>query len=103
MNMSKSIPMREIREFYDRNQPDGHWFDAASMRFFKTRLPENGVELSCGGIYFVTRETNPSGVSAYTVRRQLHDGSIKTVGEFHAYATRAAANAAIKQIEILGA
>lgn len=98
----KTIPMREIRDFYQRNRPDGHWFDADTMRFFKTKLPENGYELSTGGVYFVTRETNPSGVSAYTVRRQLHNGDIKTVGEFHKYKTAAAARAAIKEIEVMG-
>jgi hypothetical protein len=99
----KTIPFHEVREFYQRNRPEGHWFDKGSMAFFGTKLPESAYELSCGGIYFVTRETNPSGESRYSVRRQKHNGDIDTVGEFHKYKTAAAARAAIKQIEVLGA
>ena len=98
----KTIPFSEVREFYHRNQPDGHWFDAGSIRFFKTKLPEVAYELSSGGIYFVTRETSPSGESNYSVRRQLPDAKIQTVGQFHGYTTAAAARAAIKQIEVAG-
>ena len=94
----KSIPFSQVREFYDRNQPNGHWFDESTMRFFKTKLPEVAYELDTGGIYFVTRETSPRGIKAYTVRRQLADGDIDTVGEFHAYHTPAAARAAIRSL-----
>ncbi len=90
-----TIPFAHVREFYERNQPDGHWFDAATMRFFKTKLPQIAYE-SEAGIHFVTRETDPGGVSTYSVRRQLPNGEIKTVGEFHSYKTRAAAATAIR-------
>jgi hypothetical protein len=95
----KTIRFTEVREFYARNQPDGHWFDADSMRFFKTKLPEIAYE-SDAGIHFITSEVNPSGVKAYTVRRQLPDGQINTVGEFHSYKTRAAAAAAIRWLSV---
>lgn len=97
----KTIRFTEVRDFYKRNQPDGHWFDADSMRFFKTKLPEVAYE-TAAGILFVTSEVNPSGVKAYTVRRQTVKGDIKTVGEFHSYKTGAAARAAIKQIDVMG-
>lgn len=94
----KSIPFSNVREFYASQRPDGHWFDESSMRFFKTRLPRVAYVLDTGGIYFVTRETSPRGISAYTVRRQMPDGDIDTVGEFHAYPTPAAARAAIRSL-----
>ena len=96
------LPFRTIRAKYERLKPEGHWFDEGTMRFFKTKLPENGYELASGW-YFITRETNPSGISRYSVRRLDDAGDIRTVGEFHSYTSAAAARAAIKQIEVLGA
>jgi hypothetical protein len=96
----KTIRFTEVRDFYKRNQPDGHWFDADSMRFFKTKLPEVAYETTAG-ILFVTSEVNPSGVKAYTVRRQAPDGQIKTVGDFHHFRTAAAARAEIKRLDQL--
>ena len=98
----KTIPMHEIREFYTRNNPDGHWFDADTIKFFSTKLPEVGYELATGGVYFITRETAPSGKVGYAVRRQLPSGKINTPGELCQYGTRAAARAAIKDIEVAG-
>lgn len=94
----KTIPFSEVREFYVRNQPFGHWFAPETMRFFRTKLPEIAYELPGGGIYFVTSEVSPAGEKRYTVRRQLHNGDIDTVGLFHSHATRAAAVAAIRAI-----
>lgn len=97
----KTIPFTEVREFYRRNQPGGDWFSDGALKFFNTKLPEVAYELSCGGIYFITREVGPSG-PRYSVRRQLHNGKIDTIGEFYKHKTRQAARAAIKQIEVLG-
>jgi hypothetical protein len=97
----QTIRFTEVRDFYKRNQPDGHWFDADSMRFFKTKLPAVAYETTAG-VLFVTSEVDPSGVKAYTVRRQTVKGDITTVGDFHSYKTAAAARAAIKQINALG-
>lgn len=94
----KTIPFSEVREFYARNQPFGHWFAPEPMRFFQTKLPEIAYELHTGGIYFVTSEVNPAGEKRYTVCRQHHDGDISTVGDFHSHATRAAAVAVIRAI-----
>lgn len=93
----KTIRFTEVRDFYKRNQPDGHWFDADSMRFFKTKLPEVAYETNAG-VLFVTSEVNPSGVKAYTVRRQTVEGDIDTVGNFHSYQSQAAAMKAIKAL-----
>lgn len=84
----------------------GHWFDADTMRFFKTRI-ESGL-VACDWVEatadtpahprrhrFVTSEKGPDGVRRYSVREALPDGSIATVGEFQGYRTLAAARAAI--------
>jgi hypothetical protein len=98
----KTIPFSEVREFYERNQPDGHWFDAGAIRFFKTRLPKVAYETNAG-LLFITSEIDPSGNKRYSVRRQAVSGDINTVGDFHSHATRAAALAAIKRLHTQGA
>lgn len=90
----KSIPFHQVTEFYSRNQPDGHWFDAANCRFFKTVLPRVAYETTAG-VLFITRETNPSDETRFSVRRQKVNGTIETVGDFHNYTTQSAAKAAI--------
>jgi hypothetical protein len=97
-----TIPFTEVREFYERNNPDGHWFDAGAIRFFKTRLPKIAYETNAG-LLFITSEVNPSGDKRYSVRRQAVSGDIKTVGEFHLYKTRDAALAEIKRLHAQGA
>jgi hypothetical protein len=89
--------MSDVREFYARKQPDGHWFDKGSMRFFNTKLPRNAYE-GDAGILFVTSEVDPSGHKAYSIRRQLPDGDIATVGNFHAYPTRADAMLVVRMM-----
>lgn len=94
-NVMKAVSMGEVKEFYARNNPDGHWFDKDSMRFFKTKLPRNAYQGN-GGVTFITQETNPSDETRYTIRRQKHNGAIETVGEFHSYRTREAAMEAMR-------
>ena len=95
----KTIPFSHVREFYVHNRPDGHWFDAATLRFFKSKLPTSAYETQAG-VLFVTSETNPSGLKAFSIRRQSVCGEIKTVGEFHSYPTAAAARARIKALDL---
>jgi len=75
----------------------GHWFDTASMRFFKTRLPHVAYRHADGRALFVSSEKGPNGVRAYSVRQQTADGTVSTVGEFMAYGTRAQAMRALNQ------
>ena len=98
----KSIPFNHVRSYYDTHQPAGFWFTKGALAFFKSKIPSVAYETTAG-ILFVTRETSPSGVTAYTVRRQKFTGSIDTVGEFHRYPTAAAARAEIKRLDTLGA
>lgn len=62
-------------------------------------LPTSAYETDVG-VLFVSRETNPSGITAFTVRRQMVDGDIKTVGEFHHFPTAADARAQIKRLHL---
>jgi hypothetical protein len=66
-----------------------HWFDKATMRFFRTRLPQYGYQ-GKGGIYFVSSEQYPKmagGLSerAYSVRKLVGPGDIETIGGFMTY------------------
>lgn len=81
------LTMAAIRE---ANEALGHhFFEPAAMRFFRSRI-EGGPYGYTG--YFVTSEQFDSdSPRLYTIRHANEDGSIATVGEFQAYATRAAA------------
>jgi len=71
-------------EYKNRRQTSGnvgHFFDADTMRFFKSRI---GRARKCkSGIwFFVTSEKPPHGKRMYSVRKMELDGDINTVGEF---------------------
>lgn len=97
----KTFPFKEVRSYYSRRQPTGHWFSTGALKFFKSKLPANAYETSAG-VLFVTRETSPSDITAFTVRRQRANGDIETVGEFHSFPTSADARAEIKRLHTLG-
>jgi hypothetical protein len=87
--------MAEIKRLY-RPGEFRHWFDTETLVFFRTVLPGVGVKTDHGN-YFVTQETNPSGVVGFSVRRQDPDnGNIQTVGEFHSHSCYAAATNALR-------
>ena len=65
-----------------------HWFEPGTMRFFRSRVSDRLY----GGRYFVSSERAPRGARRYTVRVANDDGSIGTVGEFQAFASRGAAH-----------
>lgn len=94
----KNIPFTHVRDFYERNQPEGFWFSQGALDFFKTVLPENAYETSAGTLFF-TRETSPARIKRFTVRRQDVNGDIDTVGDFHVYLTAASALAEIKRLD----
>lgn len=94
----KTIPFNHVRMYYASHQPQGHWFSAGALKFFKSKLPASAYETTAG-VLFVTAETNPSGLKAYSIRRQHVSGSIDTVGEFHSFPTAAAARAEIKRLD----
>ena len=83
--------------FYTTNDIErvysGHFFDADTKRFFRSRIGETVY----GGRYFITSEQFDSrSPRLYTVREVSADGqNITTVGDFQQHATRAQALAAI--------
>lgn len=74
--------MDELKRIYRERNPDGHWFDPDTMRFFGTRLGRAFWVRGTDTIYFVTSEKPPHGPRAYSVRRMDSEGEIETVGDF---------------------
>ena len=68
-----TIQFHHVAFKYAETQPDGHWF-------------------------FITSETDPSGERRYTVREQLPNGNIETVGPFHVWKTQAIAKAKLTEV-----
>ena len=77
---------------------EGHWFDAETMRFFKTRiLPDFVLDRMRERSLFITSEPYAwTGSRVYTVRAADWDtGSIHTVGDMGEHQTLAAARRAL--------
>jgi hypothetical protein len=93
-----AFSLRLIRE---RNAANGgHWFDADTLRFFRSRLPTGCVGRVDNTAWFITSEGGPfgRGPRAYTVRRaDVSTGDVETEGTFRGYATRGAAITAARQ------
>lgn len=83
------------------NQQAGyHFFDASSMRFFRSRI---GSKQVYAGRYFITSEqfedmNHNRHPRRYTIREIRENGSIDTVGEFQQYATLREAKEAAKAL-----
>lgn len=97
-NTMKEIGIEEVIKAYNPG-PGRHWFDADTMRFFRTQLSGSAFE-GPGGTYFVSSDKHPcrSGwCRRYSVRQFAGEGEIETLGEFGGYKNGAAAKrAAIK-------
>lgn len=93
MQTQQTRKVRTIAELKALNKANGGcWFDAATMRFFGTRI-ESGI---IGGRYFITSEQREDDTPRkFTVRSFDSKGKVDTVGEFHSYDTKAEALAAI--------
>ena|SRR5271165_2496012 len=88
--------MNSIQEIEVANARRGHhYFEADTMRFFRSRVSSEVEPLPNGGALFITSEQNHGWGGPYprlfSIRRCNPDGSIDTVGDFQAYATRARA------------
>lgn len=88
---------QNIRQIEYANTNAGqHFFDPATMRFFRSRIASRTV---INGRYFITSEQfDASSPRLYTIRRANDDGSIDTVGEFQQYETVEAAKAAARKL-----
>lgn len=86
------ISMNEVERKHN-----GHWFSKDSMRFFKSRLPQDAYKI--GDLYyFISSEQYMSDPRAYTLRVMTEDGTIDSVGEFQEHATKARAKSALRAI-----
>lgn len=86
---NEKIPMWMIER--ENIRAGYYWFSPDTKRFFKSVIPKEATRKG-NFAYFITRETNPSGDSAYTIRKaNLKTGDVDTEGEFFKYSTRAEA------------
>lgn len=93
--MSITISMDDIRNA--SRSAGSRWFEAAAMRFFRTRLAQTGTQDSAGRIWFITSDAPHGGARRYSVRVYIPEtGNVETYGAFHSHATRAAAQKAMK-------
>lgn len=78
----------KVYEVQRKNQETGHYFfSPATMSFFKSKVNPN--EILYKDKYFITEETNLSGVKKFSVREfNAESGDIHTVGEFHKFSSR---------------
>lgn len=81
---------------------DGHWFEPATLRFFRSRVGDT-VYQGPGGVYFVSSEQfvdsrGNADERRFTVRQfDPESGDINTVGEFNKL-TRSAAITEAKRL-----
>lgn len=87
--------LNTIEEIKQANKDaDGHWFDADTMRFFRSRVSRKVYPVEAG-TYFVTSERfDDNSPRLYTVRFIWTDGDVETQGEFQQYKTSKAAHKA---------
>lgn len=97
MNGIEVVSIQEIEKLYSPGI-GRHWFDADTMRFFRTRLADCGYKAADGTIYFASTEKNPSGVRKGSIRRFMGPGKIATVGEFHSYGNMTTADKHARRI-----
>ena len=72
------------------------WFAPSASRFFSTTYPRAARGYGQGYL-FVTGDADRygGGDRRYSVRHQSPDGTVSTVGDFQAYATRREADAVV--------
>ncbi len=94
---NQAFPMSYIKAQYLERNPQGHWFEPSTMRFFHTRLPRTGYMSGSGLFFFVTSESQGYGhPRRYSIRCMELNGAIRTIGDFHSYPNQATALASLK-------
>jgi hypothetical protein len=92
--------VKRLSEFIQLSKSKGqHWFDADTMRFFKTRVCRSSYDCISG--LFITSERGPLGAERrYSIRKaDFETGKVSTVGEFQAYATLKQAKGALRRLQ----
>lgn len=83
-----------------RRATRGHWFDADTMKFFSTTLPDGEYVWNINGrVFFISgeRDTWTDQKRRYTIREYLPEkDDIVTVGEFQQYRTPDQARKALR-------
>lgn len=93
--------MTSIAAIRRRNHAAGlYWFSESTMAFFGGGVEPEVWDCPSGGWYFISSERRPDSDEPrkWTIRLANPDGSIDTVGEFQAYATKADAVAAVEKL-----
>ena len=67
-------------EYKNRMDGKGHFFDADTMDFFKSRI--GLVRLKGNDWFFTTSEKPPHGDRMFSVRKMDIKGNIQTIGDF---------------------
>lgn len=88
-----------IAEIRAANKAIGHhWFDRDTMAFFKSKIVSGVLTGPEGHRYFISRETNPAGLTMFSIRKSDDTGAIETVGEFHSHPTIRAAKLYLRML-----
>lgn len=101
--------MLEIGRYYDMDdirlrhrQAGGHWFDADTLRFFRSRVGSRVWPVSDGWLFVSSEQFASSQGQAsprrYTIRKVRPDLRIETIGDFQQYASRSGAVAAVERL-----
>lgn len=96
--MASRIGVNEIKD-YHTTYIGSHFFDDDQMSFFKTHIEHGYIVDKTQVVFFVTRETSPTGNDGFTVRKfdcKNHKAGVETVTPFHEL-TKSAAFAAMQQ------
>ena len=88
-----------IRDIKDLNRKAGqHWFSPDTMRFFKSRVPDDRFPL-VKNKYFISSEKSPWDARRYTIREwNGKTKQIGEVGEFGAYKTKTQAERDLQKL-----
>ena len=87
--------MRHIDSVIEANQAaGGSFFEKRTVLYFKNKV----LPTMYGGKYFISYDLTENEGKRFTVRKVLNSGLIAVAGTRHAYASKAQALAAIKDL-----
>lgn len=95
MNTDTGVRLWTMEEIRSANARAGqHWFEPATMRFFRSRVGDNVYE----GRYFISSEQfDWKSPRLYTIREIMPNGSIEEVGGFQQWGSGRQAVAALRR------
>ena len=66
----KTVDFDEVREYYERNRPAGHWFDKDTLKFWGCRLPKVAYETNAG-MLFISSELDSDRTRAEALTERM--------------------------------